>query len=171
MTETDLDPAKPETYVRPSRDEYFMEVARALAKRGTCDRVRLWCVIAKDKQILATGYNGSLPGFPHCDEVWHLYKKHVHEDGTVSQHCERTMHAEQNAICQAAKTWISIDGATAYVKMTPCNRCAMLMISCGIKRVICEKKYHAWSESEEMFKQAWVELEFFNEEIEKYDKQ
>lgn len=156
---------------RPSRDEYFMEVANAISKRWTCDRVQLGCVIAKDKQIISTGYNGSLPWFPHCDDVGHLMKKHVHEDGSITQHCERTMHAEQNAICQAAKKWTALDGATLYCKMTPCRRCAMLIISCGIKRVVCEKKYHSGTESEQMFEDAGILLEFFNESIEKYENQ
>jgi len=156
---------------RPSWDEYFMEVARAIAKRGTCDRWKSGCVIAKNKQIIVTGYVGSLPWFPHCDEVWHLMKTKTHEDWHQTQHCERTVHAEQNAICQAAKRWTSLDWATLYCKMTPCPRCAMLIISCWIKRVICEKKYHNGSESEKMFEQAGILLEFFDENIEMYDNQ
>jgi dCMP deaminase len=83
----------------------------------------------------------------------------------------RTVHAEQNAICQAAKMGVALNGATLYCKMTPCRTCAMLLINCGIKRVVCEKKYHAGSESEEMFKEVGVELNFFDEEIEHYEKQ
>ena len=159
------------TNERPSRDEYFMEVARAISKRWTCDRVRLGCVIAKDKQIICTWYNWSLPGFPHCDEVGHLMKKSIDENGKISQHCERTMHAEQNAICQAAKKWISVDGATLYCKITPCPRCAMLIISCGVKRVVCEKKYHNGAESEKMFEEAGILLEFFDNSVERYANQ
>ena len=88
-----------------------------------------------------------------------------------SNHCVRTVHAEQNAICQAAKIGVSLEGATLYCKMTPCRVCAMLIINCGIKEVVCEKKYHAGKESEEMFKQAGITLRFFNDEIEKYDNQ
>ena len=80
----------------------------------------------------------------------------------------RTVHAEQNAICQAAKLWIPLDGATLYCKMTPCRACAMMIINCWIKRVVCEKKYHAGAESEEMFKQVWIDLEFVYDEVEKY---
>jgi dCMP deaminase len=158
-------------YKRPSRDEYFMEMCRTVATRGTCDRVRLGCVITDDNHIIATGYNGSLPWFPHCDDVGHLYKKKVHEDGTVTQHCERTMHAEQNAICQAAKRGVALGGATLYCKLTPCSRCAMLIISCGIKRIVCEKKYHAGQESEAMFAQAGISMSFFDESIEQYANQ
>ncbi|MFA5541351.1 MAG: cytidine/deoxycytidylate deaminase family protein [Bacteroidales bacterium] len=158
-------------YIRPSWDEYFMELANAAAKRATCDRGRSGCVIVKDKQILVTGYVGAPTGLPHCDEVGHLFKKTIHEDGSETMHCVRTVHAEQNAICQAAKRGIALEGATLYCRMTPCRVCAMLIINCGIKRVVCEKKYHAGLESEEMFKQAGIEIEFFEDDILKYDKQ
>lgn len=158
-------------YKRPSWDDYFMEVCRAIAKRATCDRGRSGCVVVKDKQILVTGYVGSPLGMPHCDDVGHQFKKTVHEDDTVSNHCVRTVHAEQNAICQAARRGICLNEATLYCKMTPCRVCAMLIINSGIKEVVCEKKYHAGAETEEMFKQTGVSLRFFNEELEKYDNQ
>ena len=156
---------------RPSWDEYFMGIMHAVAKRATCDRGKSGCVIAKNKQILVTGYVGSPKGLPHCDEVGHQMKTTIHEDGTQTQHCVRTTHAEQNAICQAAKIGVSIDGATLYCKMTPCTVCAKMIINAGIKRVVCEKKYHAGKESEEMFKQAGIEIEFLNEEVEQYKNQ
>ena len=158
-------------YKRPSWDEYFMEVCQAIAKRATCNRGRSGCVIAKGNQILVTGYVGSPRGMPHCDDVGHDFRKTIHEDGKITNHCVRTVHAEQNAICQAAKIGISLDGATLYCKMTPCRTCAMLIINCGIKRIVCEKKYHAGSESEEMFKKAGIEIEFFNDSIEQYKNQ
>jgi dCMP deaminase len=158
-------------YKRPSWDEYFMEVAQTVAKRATCDRGRSGCVIAKDKQILVTGYVGSPIGLPHCDDVGHLIKTVVHEDGHESQHCMRTVHAEQNAICQAAKLGVSLNGATLYCKMTPCRTCAMLIINCGIKRVVCEKKYHQAGESEEMFLKSGVELDYVDDTVEKYPGQ
>ena len=160
-----------EKYVRPSWDDYFMEVAEAISKRATCDRGRSGCVIARDRQILVTGYVGSPPGFPHCDDVGHLLKKLIHEDEKVTEHCMRTIHAEQNAICQAAKAGISIRGATLYCRMTPCRTCAMLLISCGISRVVCERKYHAGAESEEFFRQAGVDLEYKHDEVLNYDRQ
>jgi dCMP deaminase len=158
-------------YIRPSWDEYFMEVADAISKRATCDRGRSGCVIAKENQLLVTGYVGSPAGLPHCDDVGHQFKKTIHEDGTTTQHCVRTVHAEQNALCQAAKKGISIEGATLYCRMTPCRTCAMLIINCGIKRVVCEKKYHVAVESEEMFKQAGIILEYKSESVMEYDKQ
>ena len=156
---------------RPAWDEYFMELANSAARRATCDRGKSGCVIVKDKQILVTGYVGSPMGLPHCDDVGHLFKQTTHEDGSVTNHCVRTVHAEQNAICQAAKRGISIEGATLYCRMTPCRTCAMLIINCGIRRVVCEKKYHAAAESEEMFKQANIELEYCSEEVLKYNNQ
>lgn len=159
-------------YQRPSWDEYFMEVARTIAKRATCDRGRSGCVIARDKQILVTGYVGSPIGFPHCDDVGHQMKKVIHEDGTITQHCVRTVHAEQNAICQAARLGISIQGGTLYCRMTPCRTCAMLLINCGIIRVVCERRYHAGGESEEMFRQAGIQLEYvYPDEVESYKNQ
>ena len=158
-------------YKRPSWDEYFMEIAGVVAKRATCDRGRSGCVISRDKQILVTGYVGAPVGLPHCDEVGHQIKTITHDDGTVTQHCTRTTHAEQNAICQAAKIGVSIDGATLYCKMTPCSTCAKMIINAGIKRVVCQKKYHAGKETEEMFKMAGVKLEIINDEIEHYDNQ
>lgn len=160
-----------EKYVRPSWDEYFVEIAKTVAKRATCDRGRSGCVIARDRQILVTGYVGSPKGLPHCDEVGHQMKTMRHEDGHESQHCIRTAHAEQNAIVQAAKLGIAIDGGTVYCKMTPCAVCAKMIINAGIKRVVCEKRYHAGGESEEMFRQIGMELDFIDENVEKYDKQ
>ena len=158
-------------YIRPSWDEYFMDLANTAARRATCDRGRSGCVIVRDKQVLVTGYVGSPKGMPHCDDVGHLFKKVYHEDGSVTQHCVRTVHAEQNAITQAARRGIALDKGTLYCKMTPCRTCAMLIINCGIERVVCEKKYHAGKESEDLFSAAGVELVFFNDEIEKYEGQ
>ena len=160
-----------EKYIRPSWDEYYMEVANTIAKRATCDRGRSGCVIVRDNQLLVSGYVGSPNGMPHCDEVGHQMKKTIHEDGSVTNHCVRTVHAEQNAICHAAKQGIALEGATLYCRMTPCRTCAMLIINCGIKRVVCEKKYHAGAESEEMFKQVGIQLEFMHDEILQYSNQ
>ena len=160
-----------EEYRRPSWDEYFMEVTNAIAKRATCDRGRSGCVIARDNQVLATGYVGAPAGLPHCDEAGHQLKQTVHEDGTATTHCVRSVHAEQNAICQAAKNGVPIRGATLYCRMTPCWTCAMMIINCGILRVVCERKYHAGAESEAMFRTAGVKLEYVHEEVEKYERQ
>ena len=157
-----------EQHKRPTWDEYFMQVTNAISMRATCDRGRSGCVIVKDRQILASGYVGAPPGLPHCDEAGHLFNTVVHSDGLEKQHCVRTVHAEQNAICQAAKRGVALDGATLYCRMTPCRTCAMLIISCGISRVVCERKYHAGEESEDLFRQAGVVIEFVHDEVQSY---
>ncbi len=148
-----------------------MEVANAIAKRATCDRGRSGCVIARDRHLLVSGYVGSPAGLPHCDDVGHLMKRVIHDDDSVTQHCMRTVHAEQNAICQAAKLGVALDGATLYCRMTPCFVCAKLIINCGIRRVVCERKYHAGTESELMFAESGITLEYFHDEVQIYDNQ
>ena len=145
-----------------------MEVCEAISKRATCDRGRSGCVIAKDKQLLVTGYVGAPAGLPHCDEIGHQFKQMLHENGNVTTHCVRTVHAEQNAICQAAKRGISIDGATLYCRMTPCRICAMLIINCGIKRVVCQRRYQDSDDSEAMFAKAGIMLEYISTEVQQY---
>jgi dCMP deaminase len=93
---------------------------------------------------------------------------HLDENERITEHCVRTVHAEQNAICQAARRGVSIDGATLYCRMTPCNTCAMLIINCGIRRVVCQKKYQAAEESEKMFAKAGITLDYFSETIQTY---
>jgi dCMP deaminase len=158
-----------EAYIRPDWDTYFMEVCRSVAKRATCERGRSGCVIARENRILVTGYVGSPTGLPHCDDAGHQLKRMIHEDGSVSWHCVRTVHAEQNAICQAAKNGIALDGATLYCKMTPCRTCAMLVISCGIRRVVCEKRYHDSADSFAAFSAAGVELVHLSGEVQQYE--
>lgn len=157
-------------YIRPTWDEYFMEVMEAISKRSSCDRGRSGCVIVKDKQIVATGYVGSAVGDDHCDDVGHLYQKRLNPDGTISEHCVRTIHAEQNAICQAAKKGQSIDGGTVYSRMTPCPVCARMMANSGIKRVVCQRKYHDSKETERIFKKCGIMLEHLNDEMQTYAK-
>ena len=113
-------------------------------------------------------YVGSPTGFAHCDDAGHQIKRVTHENGEVTEHCMRTVHAEQNAICQAAKLGIPIESATIYTRMTPCRTCAMLLINCGIKRVVCERKYHQGKESEEMFANAGIEIEYKCNEVQQY---
>ena len=155
-------------HIRPTWDDYFMELAHSVSKRATCDRGRSGCVIMRDKQILVTGYVGSPRGLPHCDDVGHFFKKVIHEDGSVTQHCVRTVHAEQNAITQAARRGIGLDKATLYCRMTPCRTCAMLWINCGIKKVVCERKYQLAEESEQLLAEAGIELVYKYDERQEY---
>ncbi len=117
---------------RASWDEYFMNIAREVATRSTCDRKHVGSVIVRDKIILATGYNGSIRGLPHCDEEGHLM-----EDG----HCVRTVHAEANAIVQAARSGVRIDQGSIYVTASPCWGCFRLIANAGIMRVVFGEFY------------------------------
>lgn len=157
--------------MRPSWDEYFIKLVSEVAKRATCDRGMSGCIIVKDRRILCTGYVGSPPGFPHCSESGHLLKKVIDEDGTIRQHCMRTIHAEQNAICQAARYGIPLEGTTLYCTMEPCRVCAMLIISCGIRKVIAAQRYHAAQDTRELFAEAGIELVVFDDSMTEYENQ
>lgn len=158
-------------YIRPSWDEYFLEIAKVVGKRSTCDRGRMGCVFVKNKQILVTGYAGAPSGLPHCDDIGHQMKTIRHENGKETNHCLRTAHAEQNAIVQAAKVGVSISGSTLYCGMTPCATCAKMIINAGIASIVCAKRYHAGEESEEMFRQVGIPLRFIDDHIEQYTNQ
>ena len=118
---------------RPSWDEYFMNIAKAVASRSTCSRRSVGALVVRDKRILATGYNGAPAGLRHCD----------HTDGGDMRdgHCARSTHAEQNAIVQAARHGTMIDGATVYCTAQPCLTCAKLLVNAGAKRVVYEGDY------------------------------
>lgn len=111
---------------RVSWEKYFMNIAKEVSTRATCDRKSVGAVIVRDRTILSTGYNGSIRGLPHCDEVGHEL-----ENG----HCVRTMHAEMNAIVQAAKNGVSIDNAEIYITASPCYTCFKLIANAGIKAI------------------------------------
>ncbi|HTM45085.1 MAG TPA: dCMP deaminase family protein [Polyangiaceae bacterium] len=118
--------------VRASWDEYFMNIASQVATRSTCSRKHVGAVIERDKIILATGYNGSLRGLDHCDDVGHLM-----EDG----HCVRTVHAEANALVQAARNGVRVGEATIYVTASPCFNCFKLIANAGITRIVFGEFY------------------------------
>ena len=118
---------------RPSWDEYFLKLAMLASERATCPRMHVGCVLVKDKFVLATGYNGSLPGQPHCDDEGCL---------VVDNHCVRTNHAEINALVQATTHGVNIKGASAYITNMSCTNCAKALIAAGIKRVIVFSDYH-----------------------------
>jgi len=156
---------------RKSWDEYFLDITVVVGERGTCDRGKSGSVIVIDKRIVATGYVGSAPGMPHCDEVGHLMRKVIDEDGHESMHCVRTIHAEENAILQAAKYGISVKGGTLYCKMTPCFRCAQMISQVGIVRVVAMKRYHADALTREIFQGKGIILEVKDDTVEQYEKQ
>ena len=134
--------------LRPSWDEYFMQIAFTVAQRSTCDRAHVGCVLVRERRILTTGYNGAPAGLPHCDEVGHLL---------IDGHCVRTLHAEQNAIIQGALHGVSIVGATAYVTHQPCLTCAKMLINAGVRRVVYAGNYPD-ANSQRFLDEAGVEL-------------
>src|SRR5512142_2464948 len=115
-----------EERARVSWDQYFMNIAREVSTRSTCDRKHVGAVIVRDRMILTTGYNGSIRGLDHCDDVGHLM-----EEG----HCVRTVHAEANAIVQATRTGARLDGAGIYVTASPCFGCFKLIANSGLTRI------------------------------------
>ncbi len=145
--------SKSEKYFRPNWDDYFMAIARIIATRSTCDRLRAGAVLVKDNRTISTGYNGSPPGLPHCDsEAGHLL-----EDG----HCVRTIHAEHNALLQAAILGsMSTQGSTLYTLYNPCIHCAKYVIACGIKRVVIGKIYRG-EKALEYLKEAGIKVELY----------
>jgi dCMP deaminase len=138
---------------RPSFEKTFLDLAEVWSKRGTCDRLQTGCVIANPKnRVLASGYNGAPRGLPHCDDVGHLM---------VEGHCLRTIHAEANAVIQAARTGVSIEGAVVYVLHRPCFRCATLLVGAGIQQIVYRHPYEIHGDNDhvaELCRQAGVEL-------------
>lgn len=121
-------------------NKYFMGMAENASTMATCDRLHVGCVLVRDKRIIATGFNGSLSGHDHCDDVGHLYN----DEGR----CIRTVHAEQNAILQCARYGIPTEGAVAYVNHEPCENCTKALVQAGVKRVYFKNPYkNKWNKS------------------------
>jgi len=117
---------------RASWDEYFMNIARVVSSRSTCERKFVGAVIVRDRTILSTGYNGSIRGLPHCTDVGHMM---------VEGHCVATIHAEVNAIIQAAKNGVAIEDGAIYVTASPCWSCFKAIANAGMKRIIYGEFY------------------------------
>src|SRR5215813_12705612 len=117
---------------RVSWDQYFMNIAEVVASRSTCPRKYVGAVIVRDKTILSTGYNGSIRGMPHCSDVGHMME---------NDHCVATIHAEANAIIQAAKNGVNIDGGMIYVTASPCWPCFKMIANAGLRR-ICYREFY-----------------------------
>ena len=126
---------------RPSWDQYFLTITRQVAERSTCLRAQVGAVIVRDKNILATGYNGAPAGLPHCLDVGCLVYTSRTPTGETEENCFRTIHAEINAIAQAAKNGAGIRDADIYITHTPCIHCFKVLINTGIKRIFYEKPY------------------------------
>lgn len=126
--------------MRPSWNEYFMDIVELVKTRSTCLRRQVGAIIVKDKRILATGYNGAPVGIRHCSEVGCLRQEHKVPSGERHELC-RAIHAEQNAIVQAAMSGTSILGSTIYVSAQPCSLCAKMIINSGIKKIVFKGEY------------------------------
>lgn len=126
--------------VRPSWDDYFMELARMVATRSTCIRRQIGAVLVKDKRILATGYNGAPRGMKHCLEIGCIRDELKIAFGTRAEMC-RAVHSEQNAVIQCAVYGVSSEGSTMYITNQPCTICTKMLINAGIKRIVYENPY------------------------------
>ena len=127
--------------MRVSWDEYFMEIAEIVKTRSTCMRRQIGAVIVKDNRIITTGYNGAPSGCRHCTEIGTCYRQeHNISSGERHEMC-RALHAEQNAIIQAARIGNTTDGATIYVTNQPCVICAKMCINAGIRRIVYKDSY------------------------------
>ena len=146
---------------RPSWEEYFMEIARLVARRSTCLRRQVGAVVVKEKNILATGYNGTPSGITHCEVVGCLRQKLNVPSGERHELC-RGLHAEQNAIIQAAKHGINIAGATLYCTNSPCIICSKMLINAGVRRIVYLEGYPD-ALSLEMLAESGIEVVTFEE--------
>jgi dCMP deaminase len=126
---------------RPTWDQYFMTITRQIAERSTCTRAKVGALIARDKNILASGYNGAPAGMPHCTDVGCLVYTSTTPTGEVVENCFRTIHAEINAIAQAAKNGANIRDADIYITHTPCIHCLKVLVNTGIRRIYYERPY------------------------------
>ena len=126
--------------MRPSWDDYFLELASVVSQRSTCLRRQVGAVIVKDKRMIATGYNGAASGAPHCETAGCIRQQMGIKSGERQELCA-AIHAEQNAIIQAAKYGVSIEGATLYCTHQPCAICAKMIVNAGIKRVVFNGDY------------------------------
>ena len=120
---------------RPSWDEYFMSMAKLAAGRSTCLRRKVGCVLARDRRVLATGYNGAPSGVPHCEEAGCVRERLGVPSGKRTELC-RAVHAEQNAAAQAARFGISLEGCTAYVTCQPCAACMKTLMQAGVRAIV-----------------------------------
>ena len=126
---------------RMSWDEYFMEMAKLASKRSTCLRRQVGAVIVQDKHVIATGYNGAPKGIPHCGELGGCYREQNNIPSGERHELCRALHAEQNAIIQAATYSQGIEGATMYITHQPCVICAKMIINAGIERIVVNEGY------------------------------
>jgi dCMP deaminase len=141
---------------RPTWDEYFMKITRTVAERSTCLRRHVGAVLVLDKRILSTGYNGSPKGLRHCSEAGCLRERNNVPSGERHELC-RGLHAEMNALIQAANHGVRIEGATLYSTTYPCSLCAKMLINGGIARIVAAQDYPD-ALAKEMLDEARIEV-------------
>ena len=147
---------------RPSWDEYFMQMAELTAQRSTCLRRQVGAIIVKEKHIIATGYNGAPKGLPHCEELGGCLREKLEIPSGERHELCRALHAEQNAIIQAATLGQSIEGATIYITHQPCIICAKMIINAGISRIVIRRGYPD-EMSRGMLREAGLKVELISE--------
>jgi dCMP deaminase len=149
-------------------DEYFMKIAEVVASMATCDRKHVGAVIVVNKTVVSTGFNGAPRGMPHCDDVGHELK-----DMGGRQSCVRTVHGEANALVQAARSGVKVEGGTLYTTASPCYDCLKLIINAGVIRIVCKEfyasRYGMSGEMESFAKAAGAQLVFLSPPITEED--
>ncbi len=151
------EPRTPVTDERPAWDDYFMEITHVVAKRSTCLRRQVGALLVSDRRILATGYNGAPKGLAHCGELGGCYREKLGVPPGQRQEICRAVHAEQNAVAQAAVHGVKLDNVTCYITTQPCVTCAKLLINANIVRIVYEGDYPD-EMALEMLEEAAVEL-------------
>lgn len=143
--------------MRPSWTEFFLDLATVYATRATCNRLHVGCLLVVENRVVAAGYNGSPPGLPHCDQVGHEYD--------AFHSCQRTIHAEANAVAQAAALGARVNLATAYLTHSPCYTCAKLLISAGIWEIVYQTPYSFDDRIQELCRDGHVLLHQYPEPV------
>ncbi|MFH1183032.1 MAG: deaminase [Candidatus Moraniibacteriota bacterium] len=157
---------------RPSWDAYFMALAKLAASRSTCLSRPTGCIIVKNKQVISSGYNGSMPGVPHCSDEGKCYRRGIDVRGAEKYDFCRSIHAEANAIALAAKEGLGVDGAVAYMTLFPCYMCIKTLVRSGIKEIIYEKGYESIvSERDRRWKEALEETQVKTRKFEPTEKE
>jgi dCMP deaminase len=147
---------------RPSWDEYFMQITQLVASRATCLRRKVGAILVRDKRILTTGYNGPPAGLPHCDELGGCLRDKMEVASGERHELSRAVHAEQNAIIQAAVHGFSIEGATLYATNQPCGLCTKMLVNAGVREFVVAEGYPD-TLAREIMDQADVHLRYVKE--------
>lgn len=158
--------------IRPSWDAYFMALAKLAASRATCISRPSGCLIVRDKQILSTGYVGSMPGIAHCIDEGRCYRRSIGAADAGKYDFCRSIHAEANAVALAAKTGVGLNGGTAYMTLFPCYSCTKLLVRAGIKEIVYELEYGSKNkERDKHWKEAYEDTDIKVRQLLLYEKE